>query len=234
MSSGQQRLDGGDLLAGGRLDVAGDVVDEFGVDGAGLDHADPHPVADQFLPQRLGEGVDAELRQVVDAAAGPRHPPGGGADVDHVGHPPGRAARRRDQVRQRRVGDVQQRLHVERDHPIPLVGRRPQRRAEQHHARVVDHGVQPAEPLGDLLHGGDRLLLIGHVGLDDVRAPAALLDGAGELGQPVEATGHQPDGRALGRQPPGRRRADPLLAPVTSAAVPARGWLIGPPPRSSG
>jgi hypothetical protein len=41
-----QWFDGGDLLAGGCPQVCGDVVDEFGVDGARLDDADSYPVGE--------------------------------------------------------------------------------------------------------------------------------------------------------------------------------------------
>ena len=48
-------------------------------------------------------------------------------------------------MRERRVGAVQQPVHVERHHLLPLLDRRVDDRAEQHHAGVVDQGVEPTE-----------------------------------------------------------------------------------------
>src|SRR6185437_572979 len=54
-----------DLLAHLRSVVAW----ELGRDRPGLDQRDPHPEAHPLLAQRLREGADAELGEVVDARA---------------------------------------------------------------------------------------------------------------------------------------------------------------------
>ena len=66
-----------------------------------------------LLAQRLAERADAELRRVVDAAAGAGDPAGHRADVHHVGHPARAVLGRREQVGERGVGAVQQPEHVQ-------------------------------------------------------------------------------------------------------------------------
>ena len=131
------------------------------------------------------------LVSVVDAAAEARAAAGDRADVDEVGDAARLVLGGREQMRERGVGDVEQALEVERDHPVPLLDRRVDDRAEQHHAGVVDDDVEPAE-LGDgALDGGDRLVAVGDVGLD--REPAEL---AGERVEPVLAPrGERPPAR---------------------------------------
>ena len=88
-----------------------------------------------LLAQRLAERADAVLGQVVDAAAGADAPARDRADVDQVRDTPRLALGGPQQVRQRRVGDVEQAVDVQRDHPLPLLDRGVDDRAEQHHAR---------------------------------------------------------------------------------------------------
>jgi hypothetical protein len=82
------------------------------------------------------------------------------------------------------------------------------RRAKQHHAGVVDDGVEAVEALDRLLHGGDRLLLVRDVGLDDEGVAAVGRDGPGELVEPVLAPGDERHRRALSRERLGRGGAD--------------------------
>ena len=95
-------------------------------------------------------------------------------------------------------------LRLSVDHPVPLLDRGVDDRAEQHHAGVVDHGVEPAELLRGALHGGDRLLAVGDVGLD--REPADL---GGEGVEPVLAARGDGHRRPLCGERPRRRLADP-------------------------
>jgi hypothetical protein len=60
---------------------------QFGIDGAGFDDADPDASGEKLLTERLGERVDAELGEVIDAAARTGDPPRGRADVDDVRDP---------------------------------------------------------------------------------------------------------------------------------------------------
>ena len=104
---------------------------------------------------------------------------------------------------------VQKTLHVDRDHPVPLLERRVDRRAEQHHAGVVDQRVEAAE-LGDRpLHQDLGLLLRGHVGLDRERLAATVGDRCGQLIEPIRAARSDRDrGALLGERHRGRF-ADP-------------------------
>ena len=102
------------------------------------------------------------------------------------------------------MGDVEQALEVERDHPVPLLDRGVDDRAEQHHPGVVDHDVESAELLRGALDGRDRLLAIGDVGLDREAA-----DLRGQRVEPVLAPRGDGDGRALLGERARRRLADP-------------------------
>ena len=150
-----------------------------------------------LLAQRLAEDADAVLGQLVDAAALADAAAGDRADVDQVGDVARALLRELQEVRERGVGDVEQALEVQRDHPVPLLDRRVDDVPEQHHARVVDDDVEPPEFTDRPLDGADRLLAIGHVGLDRETA-----DVGRQRVQPVLAAGGEGDLRAL--RPPGR------------------------------
>jgi hypothetical protein len=101
------------------------------------------------------------------------------------------------------VGDVEQPLEVELDHPVPLLDGGVDDRAEQHHARVVDHDVEPAELSGRPLDGGHRLLAVGDIGLD-----RQAVDLGRERVQPVLAARGEGDRRPVRRERPRGRLAD--------------------------
>jgi hypothetical protein len=102
------------------------------------------------------------------------------------------------------VGDVEQPLEVELDHSIPLLDGGVDDRAEQHHAGVVDHDVEPTELLDGALDSGLRLLAIGDVGLD-----GQATDLGRERVQPVLAARDDSHRRALCRERARGRLADP-------------------------
>jgi hypothetical protein len=77
-------------------------------------------------------------------------------------------------------------------------------RAEQHHAGVVDHDVEPPELLGGVLDRGPRLLALGDVRLD--REAADLGD---ERVQAVLAARNKRHCCPVCRERPRRRRPDP-------------------------
>ena len=113
-----------------------------------------------------------------------------------------------DQVRERRLGDVEEAFEVEVDHPLPLLDRRVLGRAEQHHPGVVDDGVEAAE-LGDgALDQRLGLGAVGDVGLDRQRATAGVADLGDQLLQPVDPAGRHRDRRAFAREPLRGRLAD--------------------------
>jgi hypothetical protein len=100
-------------------------------------------------------------------------------------------------------------LHVDRDHLVPFRDRGVQGRPQQHDAGVADQGVEPAQFGHCPLHRGRRLLLAGHIGLDDEPGPACAGDRRGELIEPVAAPRHQGHGRSLGGEPAGGGGSDP-------------------------
>jgi hypothetical protein len=75
--------------------------------------------------------------------------------------------------------------------------------AEQHHARVVDHGVEPAELVDRPVDRGGRLVAIADVGLDH-----EAVDLARQRVQSVLAACRDRDRRALLRQRSRRRLSD--------------------------
>src|SRR6185312_3349503 len=89
---------------------------ELGDHGARLDQRDAHVALGDFLAERLGEGADAELGRVVDGGAGAGTAAGDGGDVDQVGDHPRRLVGGLDQVRERRLGDVEEAFDVDVDH----------------------------------------------------------------------------------------------------------------------
>jgi hypothetical protein len=117
-------------------------------------------------------------------------------------------------VRERGVGHVEHALDVDVDHPLPLLHRRTDDRAVEHHARGVDDHVEPAELFHGALDRADGLLAVG-----DVSRDRHAVDLARYVLEPVEAPrGHDhlctwaASARAVATP-------IPLLAPVTSATV---------------
>ena len=199
-------------LARGRRELVADLLadmgDQFALGRARLDQRRPHEAAGDLLAQGFAEGPDAVLGQLVDPTAGADAPARDGADVHEVRDAPRLALGGGQQVRERRVGDVQQALEVERDHPVPLLDRGVDDRAEQHHAGVVDDDVEPAELARGALDGGDGLVPVGDVGLDREAA-----DLRGEPVQPVLAPRGDGDGRALLGERARRRLPDAAAGP---------------------
>jgi hypothetical protein len=83
------------------------------------------------------------------------------------------------QMRQRRVGAIQQAEHVEFHHLRPLGQRRPGRRAEQHDPGVVNQRIQAAQLGGRPLHRGGGRPLIGDVALQHQRGATLTRDLSG-------------------------------------------------------
>src|SRR6185369_5763708 len=105
-------------------------------------------------------------------------------------------------------GGGEQALHVDGDHAVPLPGVRAEDGAQEHQAGVVDRDVDSPELPGRLLDGRLGLGAVGDVRFDGQRGAACVLDVGGAGLQAVAA-------------------AIPLLAPVTSAAVPASFGVMG-------
>jgi hypothetical protein len=89
---------------------------EFGRHTTGLDEPDAYVPLGEFLAQRLGESVHAELGEVVSAVAVPGDAAGDGADVDDVGDPARAVFGSLQQVREGGAGGVEQALDVDGDH----------------------------------------------------------------------------------------------------------------------
>jgi hypothetical protein len=183
------------------------------IDGARFDHADPHPLGEQFLAERFGERGHAELREVVDAARRAGDAPGGRADGDEIRHPPRRVLGGAHQVRQGGVGDVEHAAHVDVHHLLPFADGGAEGRAEQHHPGVVDQGVEPAQFGDRSLDRRGRLRRAGHVSLENEGLTRVLADRLGQLLELVAAPRHQGDGRAFGGEPAGGRGPDAAARP---------------------
>ena len=98
--------------------------DQLALGRARLDQRRAHVASRDLLAQRLAEDPDAVLGQLVDAAAGADAAARDRADVDEVGDAARLALGGAQEVRERGVGDVEQALEVELDHPVPLLDRR--------------------------------------------------------------------------------------------------------------
>jgi len=114
----------------------------------------------------------------------------------------------REQVRERRLGAVEQPEDVDLDHPLPLLDGRALDRPEQHHARVVDEDVEPAELVDGPLHGRLRLLALRDVGLDHERGAARVAQLRGQRVEALLAPRHERDGGAAGGELAGGGVAD--------------------------
>jgi len=106
------------------------------------------------------------------------------------------------------AGGVEQALHVDGDHAVPLLGVCAGDGAQEHQAGIVDQGVQPPESPGGLLHGGLGLGAVGDVCFHGQRGAARVLDVGGEGLQTVTAAGHERDGGAVLGEPAGGGGAD--------------------------
>jgi hypothetical protein len=141
------------------------------------------------------------LGRVVDTAALADLTPGHRADVDQIGDPPGTILGGPQQVRQGRTRAVEEPEQVHLDHPLPVLERRVDQRAEQHHPGAVDQRVQPSQRLDGALNRILGLALVAHVGLQRDRRHALAADPVDERVQPVGATRHHCDpGASLGQR----------------------------------
>ena len=100
-------------------------------------------------------------------------------------------------------------MEVDLDHALPHLGVEVRRAAERADARVVEHDVETAEPLGAGVDEGLDLGAVGHVEPAREDGPPARVELLGEGGERLglEIAQHEP--RALGVEPAGGRRADP-------------------------
>jgi hypothetical protein len=111
-------------------------------------------------------------------------------------------------VWERGVRGVQQPQHVRVDHALPLLHGRVLDRAQQHHACVRHHRVQPSELCKGLLDRTPRSRLVGDVGLEHGRLRAVGLKPFRQLDQPVSPSRDDRDPGAAGCQLDRRRFAD--------------------------
>ncbi len=132
------------------------------------------------------------------------------AHVDQVGDPTRFGFGGSKQVGQCGVRAVLEAEQVELDHPPPLLDRRVDDRAEQHHPGVVDQDVETAELADGAIDRSVRLFLVGHVGLEDEGLRLASLgpDPLGQRLEPILAPGGDRHRGAGVRERLGRRFAD--------------------------
>ena len=192
------------------------LLHELGDDRARLDERDAQVARRELLPQRLAEGADAVLGEVVDGRAAVGAAARDRADVDQVAHLARAVLGGGQQVLDRRMGDVEDAVDVDVDHPLPVVERLVGRLVEQHHACVVDDRVEPAQLVDGPADRAGRLLAVGDVGLDDQR-----VDLRPQGVEPVLAARRDRDLRAGLARLRAVASPMPLLAPVTSATVPS-------------
>ena len=140
------------------------VRDQLGLDGTGLEHADPDMLLRDFLAKRFGEAVHSELRHVVRGEVRPRLPAGDRGDVHDVRDAAQFIFGGGQQVRQRGLGHEEQAVLVDRDHPLPFLDVLIDDGSEQHQPGVVDEDVEASEPVDDRLHGAFGLDAVGDVG----------------------------------------------------------------------
>ena len=203
MSSAVQPLDALEALARRLHALRPHLLDELGDHRARLDERDAQVAGRELLPQRLAEGADAVLGEVVDGRAAVGAAAGDRADVDEVAHLARAVLGGGQQRLDRRVGDVEDAVDVDVDHPLPVVERLVGRLVEQHHAGVVDDRVEPAQLVDGAPDRAGRLLAVGDVGLDDAarRSPPPARR-AGPCGAPRSRPSRRP------REAARRRLAD--------------------------
>lgn len=139
---------------------------------------------------------------------GPRDPPCGRGDVHDVGDLAQVVSGGGQQMRQGRVGHVEQAVLADRDHLLPLLHVGARDRAEQHQAGVVDQDVEPAEPVEDRLHRLPGLGAVGDAGLDGQPGAASGVDRGYQRVEAVLAPGDGSDGGVQLGEPAGGGFAD--------------------------
>ena len=151
--------------------VAGMVAQHRCVGNARTEAVDANPLAAIVQRQRLGQHQHRAFAGAVGGRALLRHEAGNGCHVED------RTAAGRAQVRQRVLGRQEDRAHVDRHHPVPILHAARLHRLHGDDAGVVDDDIQPAK-VGD--RGGDQGAHVGflrHIGVDIQALGAAGGDG---------------------------------------------------------
>src|SRR2546427_12140908 len=91
------------------------------------------------------------------------------------------------------MGRVEHALDVDGDHALPLLGVRTHDRAQEHEARVVDQGVEPADPLDGMAYGRLCLGAVGDVRFHDQRGASRLVDLGSDVFETAPAAGDERD-----------------------------------------
>ena len=184
-------------------DLRSVVAGQLGGDGARLDQRHADVALGDLLAERLAERADGMLGGVVDPAVQARHPAGDGGDVHQVGDVARPLLRGGQQVGKRGVRHRQGAPDVHLEHPVPLLDRRVDDRAEQHHPGVVDHDVEPAELVDGSCDRGGGLVAVGDVSLDRHDPYRQAVQLVRQLVEPIRpARDHGDIGAQLGQ--PGR------------------------------
>jgi hypothetical protein len=111
-------------------------------------------------------------------------------------------------MRYRLLGQVQQPVQIQIQHPPPVVGLADVKGTEQHDARVVDQDVEPAELVDHPADGDPGLLLVGDVGREGQHRPVLRRELGGESREPVLAPRHRGHQGTPAGQPAHGRLAD--------------------------
>ncbi len=112
---------------------------------AGRDGRDVNAIARQLGPQRIGQSDERELARAVGSEMRHRHSAADGSDVDDASSAAAAQMRKRlhDQIERRPKMQIHRALEILALHVLE--------RADLNNAGVVDHDVEAAEMLDDLL-----------------------------------------------------------------------------------
>jgi hypothetical protein len=102
--------------------------------------------------------------------------------------------------RQRRGDSVEDALHVDVDHAVPVVDLQPLERRERHQPRVVHEDVDPPERFSRASHQSLHVRAPDHIRDHHVRLAARLADVSGEALETVLASRAEGDRSALNGQ----------------------------------
>ena len=182
-------------------------AEQVGAEGAGLDDHDLDPERRHLGGQRLGHGLQRELRRAVDAE------PGHDDLAADTAHHHDRPAAALAHVRQHRAGERERAEHVQVEQGAQLVVRGLLDGADLGAAGVVDQHVDPAVPVDGASATAASRPAVGDVERDGVDRPGwAATRSSSAAGLRTAATTVSPASAAASVI----ARPKPLLAPVTN------------------
>jgi hypothetical protein len=165
--------------------------------------------------QRLREREEPRLAGGVHGLAARAHARGVARHEDES------AAALRRQLRQRGLGQPEGPAEVDVNQALPVGRPAADERAHHVDPRVRDHHVEPAQRADRLVHRGVQRCGVGHVAAGEAAAQL-LRERASRVFQQVE----HGDARALARETPCRRGADPARSSRDERAAACKASLL--------